>query len=207
MRIVLPMRGNYVLKIIFATTNEGKLLEARRVLTPLGYEVIGKPVRIVEPDEGTVEEIAMNKLEQALEQLQGNSVIMVDDAGIFFHAYPQFPGVLTKRIFERIGYRGIRKLLIDEPRSAWFEGTIAVYWHGEKKIFSGTTLGKVAEYITDDLIPEPGFPYDPIFIPEGETNVLSQLPIEKRLFYSYRRKALEKMAEWVRSIEKTVNKK
>lgn len=181
----------------FATTNESKLNEARQVLEPLGYEVLGIEVSYIEPDEGTVQDIAMKKLEQVLRAHPEIERVMVDDAGIYFQAYPLFPGVLTKRIFQRIGYHGIEKLLVGENRSAQFEGAIALYWHGQKQVFSGVTKGKIREEIPIDLIPDPGFPYDPLFIPEGESEVLADMELERRLYYSYRRQALDKMADWV----------
>lgn len=185
------------MKIFFATTNESKLNEARQVLEPLGYEVLGLEVSYIEPDEGTVQEISMQKLEQVLKAHPELQRVMVDDAGIFFQAYPLFPGVLAKRVFQRIGYRGIAKLLAGEDRSAQFEGAIALYWHGQKQIFSGVTKGKIREGIPSDLVPDLGFPYDLLFIPKGENQVLGEMELERRLFYSYRRQAIDKMATWI----------
>lgn len=186
------------MKILFATKNEGKLGEASRILGPLGIEVVPLPVELSEPDAGTIEEVARMKLNQVMEQ--GMNRVMVDDAGIYFAAYPQFPGVLTKRIFHRIGYRGIAKLLVGESREAWFEGTVAICWDGQIRTFSGVTRGRIIESLSEEMIPEPGFPFDPIFVPEGDHRVLKEMPVEERLRYSYRRKALEKMAEWMRMV-------
>lgn len=190
------MEGN-ILKILFATKNEGKLAEANWVLAPLGMEVEGLDIHLSEPDAGTVEEVALIKLQQVMDR--GYDDVMVDDAGIFFAAYPQFPGVLTKRIFDRIGYRGIHKLLLEESREAWFAGTVAICWGGEVRTFSGMTRGRMIENITESIQAEPGFPFDPIFVPDGGTRVLKEMPVIERLSYSYRRKALEKMASWLKS--------
>ncbi|SEN47960.1 non-canonical purine NTP pyrophosphatase [Lihuaxuella thermophila] len=186
------------MKIFFATQNEGKLWEAGRILGPLGIEVVPVPVELSEPDAGTMEEVARIKLKQVMER--GMTRVMVDDAGIYFAAYPQFPGVLTKRVFHRIGYRGVAKLLAGESREAWFEGTVAVCWDGQIRTFSGVTRGRIIESISEKIRPEPGFPFDPIFVPEGEHRALNEMPVEDRLRYSYRRKALEKMAEWMRMV-------
>ncbi|SFI63497.1 non-canonical purine NTP pyrophosphatase [Thermoflavimicrobium dichotomicum] len=183
------------MKILFATSNQGKLSEAKAVLEPLGLEVVPFPLSLIETDAGTVKEVALQKIKQAMEQ--GYDQVMVDDAGIYFAAYHQFPGVLTKRIFNGIGYRGIAKLLAGENREAWFEGTVAVCWKGQVQTFSGITKGHIIDPLTEDIQPVPGFPFDSVFIPEGEHHVLKDLPMEKRLFYSYRRKALEKMAHWL----------
>ncbi|WP_168188739.1 non-canonical purine NTP pyrophosphatase [Thermoflavimicrobium daqui] len=188
------------MKLLFATSNPGKLNEAIQVLEPFGIEVVECSLELVEPDVNTVREVAAQKLKQAIDQ--GYDQVMVDDTGIYFAAYQQFPGVLTKRIFHGIGYRGIAKLLEGEDRTAWFEGAIAICWNGQVQLFTGMTNGRIIDQIGEDIKPEPGFPYDPIFIPEGEMEVLQNLPREKRLFYSYRRIALEKMVKWLSLQEK-----
>jgi XTP/dITP diphosphohydrolase len=186
------------MKILFATQNEGKLTEANQVLAPFGIEVVSVNIPLMEPDAGTVAEVARVKLKQVMER--GYDRIMVDDAGIYFAAYPQFPGVLTKRVYERIGYRGIEKLLQGESREAWFEGAVAVCWNGLVKTFTGITHGKIVDKMSDAIVPETGFPFDPIFIPDGDTRVLKEMPVEERMRYSYRRKALTKMADWLRKV-------
>ncbi|TCS95693.1 non-canonical purine NTP pyrophosphatase [Hazenella coriacea] len=184
------------MNIYFATQNQGKIEEANQVLAPLGYEVVGVQVPMVEPDTGTVEEIARTKLQQAMKH--GYERIMVDDAGIYFTAYPQFPGVLSKRIFHRLGYRGLEKLLKDESREAWFEGAVSVYWDGHIQTFMGRTYGHLIEPLTSIQDENHSFPYDPAFIPQGDTRVLQQMSLEEKLVYSYRRRALEKMAKWLK---------
>ncbi|MBA4603224.1 non-canonical purine NTP pyrophosphatase [Thermoactinomyces mirandus] len=184
------------MKLIFATQNKEKVAEAKKILAPHGIEVFCHQVSFIEPDCGTVEETARAKLEQVKER--GLDYVMVDDAGIYFAAYPDFPGVLSKRIYQRIGYKGIRKLLVKEPREACFKGAVGVCWNGEMKIFCGETKGRIIEEIDENECSFSGFPYDPIFVPEGEVKVLSQLSEEESQVYSYRRKALDRMAEWLK---------
>jgi XTP/dITP diphosphohydrolase len=186
------------LKILFATQNEAKLKEAIDVLAPMGIEVESLPIVLHEPDVGTMAEVAEIKLKQVLEQ--GYDTVMVDDAGIFFAAFDSFPGVLTKRVFDRIGYKGIRKLLEGEVRDAWFEGAVAVACKGQTAIFTAKTHGRICDQIDDEMIPNRAIPFDRIFIPDGDTRVLHDVPLEERLRYSYRRKAMEKMAEWLKKL-------
>ncbi|MDN4594358.1 non-canonical purine NTP pyrophosphatase [Polycladomyces subterraneus] len=183
------------MKLQFATQNEGKLAEAKRVLSRFGIEVIGLPVDLWEPSSGEIETVTLEKLRQI--RRMGYDRVMVDDAGIFFAAYDHFPGVLTKRVFDRIGYRGVRKLLEGEDRTAWFEGCIAVSWDGETGVFAARTSGRILDPIPDDIRPEPGLPFNPIFIPDGETRVLGAMTPEEQMKYSYRCRALEQMAEWL----------
>lgn len=187
--------GHQKLKLYFVTQNEGKLLEARQYLCPLGIEVEGVSIPFIEPGEGTVKEISRIKLKQAMQA--GFDHVMVDDAGIFLEAYPTFPGVLSKRIFNQIGYRGIRKLLDGESRKAWFEGAISISWNGKTKTFLGITRGQIIKDFPDHLQEDSKFPFDPIFIPEGADRVMEEMPVDERLSYSYRKKALEKLAAWL----------
>ncbi|TCS84188.1 non-canonical purine NTP pyrophosphatase [Tepidibacillus fermentans] len=188
------------MKLIFVTTNPEKLAEAQLALAPFGHQVEGKSFPFIEPTEGTLEEIARYKLEQIKEDEE--IPIFVDDSGIFFESYPQFPGILTKRIFQLIGYKGIDKLLSGESRKAYFRGVIAVKWKGKIDVFHGITSGRIISEIPYNLPKDLRFPFDPIFIPDGDTQVLGNMSLEQRVYYSYRRKALEKMGHWLYSYQK-----
>lgn len=183
------------MRLFFVTQNKAKVAEARGILAPYGIEVEQRMVSFVEPDAGTVEETARAKLKQV--RKKGLDQFMVDDAGIYFAAYTDFPGILSKRIYERIGYKGIHKLLQGEKREAWFRGAVGICFNGAMKIFSGETRGHIIETIDKSKSTLSDFPYDPIFIPEGESRVLSQLSEEEWKIYSYRRKALVRLAEWL----------
>lgn len=183
-------------RFIFATSNEGKIREASIVLSAYGIQIQPIPFSFREPITGSISDVAWDKLYQVLEIEHQN--VLVEDSGIFFEAYHQFPGVLSKRVFEGIGYEGIDRLLADQSRKAWFEGAVAVSWQGEVKVFTAKMNGHIIPLSEQTTItPEPGLPFDPIFVPEGETQVLRQLPMEKRLKYSYRKKALVKMVHWI----------
>lgn len=182
-------------QLIFVTSNEGKRQEAKKVLAPYGLELECVPFQFAEPTSGTISEVALQKLQQVIRP--GWKQVFVEDSGIFFAAYRDFPGVLSKRVFLGIGYHGIEKLLAGERREAWFQGTVALYWHGEIRTFSGITEGKIV-HPPEPPTPEAGFPFDPIFVPTGEEKVMQKLSQEQRLNYSYRARALQKMANWIK---------
>lgn len=181
-------------QLIFVTSNEGKMREAKKVLTPYGLELECVPFQFTEPTSGTISEVALQKLQQVIRPDRKH--VFVEDSGIFFTAYPGFPGVLSKRVFLGIGYHGIQKLLEGERKEAWFQGTVALYWDGEIRTFSGITEGRIV-HPPEIPTPEAGFPFDPIFIPTGEKQVMQKLSQEQRLKHSYRACALQKMADWI----------
>jgi len=183
------------MKLIFATTNPEKLTEAQVVLEPFGFQVVGKSFNFNEPSEGTMEYIAKTKLSQINTDV--DLPVFVDDSGIFFEAFPNFPGILTRRIFNMIGYKGIDKLLKNETRNAFFQGVIAIKYNDVIKIFHGETYGTIIDPIQHNLTTDLRFPFDPIFIPKGSDKVLAEYSLKDRVHYSYRRLALEQLGNWL----------
>lgn len=185
------------MKIYFVTTNPEKLNEAKLVLNESGYEVEGIEFDFTEPTDGDIESIAKSKLLQITSKLGSKKPIIVDDSGIFFEAYNDFPGILTRRIFDKIGYRGVKNLLQNENRNAYFYGVIAFMWNDEIKLFNGKTHGSISENININLTEGLRFPFDPIFIPVGENITFLEMTIEEKLKYSYRKKALDQLCKWL----------
>jgi non-canonical purine NTP pyrophosphatase (RdgB/HAM1 family) len=186
------------MRLLFVTTNTEKLKEARLALAPYGHQVESIDYDFIEPANGAIESIAKEKLSQLGPYVTAEMPVIVDDSGLYLVAYEGFPGILTKRIFQQIGYKGIKKLLVDEDRRAYFHGVIAFMWKGEVKTFHGTMHGKIIDEIPFDLPEELQYPFDPIFIPEGSKSTMSQLSTEEKLCYSYRRKALDQLGAWLK---------
>lgn len=185
------------MKLIFATTNIEKVKEAKLALAPYGYDVEPVAIDFNEPINGDMENIAKIKLMQIKNNLELDAPVFVDDSGIYFEGYNDFPGILSKRVFNMIGYKGIKKLLVDENRKAHFHGVIAFIWDNQVKVFHGMTYGSIIREIPDNLPDNLKFPFDPIFIPEGGTKTFSLMDIEEKLEYSYRRKALDGLGQWL----------
>lgn len=196
---VSKKEGTDSVKLTFVTSNQKKWQEAKEILAPYGIEVVAKHLTLREGEFGRVEEVARDKLEQVMIE---NRDVMVDDTGIYFDAYPDFPGVLSKRLYQMIGYKGIDRLLRGESRKAWFEGAIAVSFRGQIQVFIGRTEGEIDHFDPERLPfdPQRSFPYDPIFIPKGEKEVLEKLDDHRKLELSYRRKALLQMVEWIQEV-------
>ena len=122
--------------------------------------------------------------------------LIVDDTGVYFDAYSNFPGVFTKFIIKLLGFEGIFKLLEGKSRRAYFKCTIA-YIDGnlhKPLFFEGICEGKIAKKASKS--PDSNFEFNRIFIPKGENKTFSEMTIDERKKYSHRVKALKKFLEW-----------
>ena len=155
---------------------------------------IGKKIRLYEPMEMDGERILIDKAKYAFNKIK--RPLIVDDAGIYFEAYPNFPVVFTKFIIKLLDFDGIFKLLNDKNRRAYFKCTIAfIDTNSNKpKLFEGICKGKIAEKISGTF--NPNFEFSSIFIPEGENRTFSEMSIEKRKKSSHRARALGKFLKW-----------
>jgi XTP/dITP diphosphohydrolase len=189
-------------RIIFATTNEGKMKEIRLILSDLEYEVVsmkeaGIDTDIVE-DGLTFEENAMIKA-RTIMQITGE-IVLADDSGIEIDAMDKAPGIYSARFLgENTSYDiknnyilGQLKEAEGDDRSARFVCAIACAFPDGEII---TTRGTIEGYIGHEIAGDNGFGYDPIFwVPEYQCTS-AQLTTEIKNKISHRGKALEAMKE------------
>lgn len=182
-------------KITFVTSNKGKLLEAEKLLSPLGFEVSQLEISYPEIQASNLEEVASFGLEWILKEKMIKETIMLEDAGLFIHSLNNFPGVFSADVFKSIGLEGILRLMEDEEdRSAHFESCIAYGEEGSQPmIFKGKVDGEIAHEIKG----EHGFGYDPIFVPKGEKRTFGEMRVEEKNKHSHRGKSLKKLAEFL----------
>jgi XTP/dITP diphosphohydrolase len=182
-------------KILFVTSNLGKLEEAQKLLLPLSFQVEQHNIPYPEIQGPTLEEVASFGIKWILREHEIDGALMLEDAGLFVHALSDFPGVYSKYVFTTIGFEGILKLLKGkEDRSAHFESVIAYCQsNGEPMVFKGKVEGNIA----DESKGEQGFGYDPIFIPQGEQRTFAEMETEEKNQHSHRAHALAKVVEFL----------
>ena len=127
--------------------------------------------------------------------------VALEDTGLFFEAYPDFPGAMPKFIFEKIGYDGIMRLLKDKNRNAYFK-TVAAYCEPghEPILFEGVMRGKITERVYNE--DKDAMSYDRIFIPEGYDVTISDMEMETKNSFSQRAQAFKKLARFLNDKEK-----
>ena len=162
----------------FLTGNQGKLVEAERHLSQIGYSVnqlIVDSELIYEPQADDLITVTKSKINQALnvipEDFNDGDMILVEDAGLFVDALHGFPGVYSSFVHSTIGNAGILRLLSHlnsaDPvssanlRSAHFKAVAALWKNGEIILGEGICPG----HISLEAMEGSGFGYDPIFIP------------------------------------------
>ena len=193
-------------KIIFATSNEGKMKEVRSILEDLGMEVLsmkeaGIQADVIE-DGTTFEENAIIKATE-IQKICGE-IVLADDSGLEVDYLNKEPGIYSARYMgEDTSYRIKNQSLIDrlegvedEKRTARFVCAIAAAFPGGiVEVTRGTIEGRIGY----EEKGENGFGYDPIFyVPEYDCTT-AELSPEQKNEVSHRGKALRLMKEIIRA--------
>ncbi len=182
-------------RVYFATTNPHKVRQARAVLGKWGVEVRWLRRSYDESSDDSIYEIARKAVASLAEKEK--KPVVVEDTGVFFKAYKNFPGAFPKFVFNSIGYEGIFRLLRGKSKEAEFVSAVGYCEPGKKAIlFTGTMRGRVqlkAVFRNKDVLP-----YERIFIPEGKREVLASLSQQEKLALLHRAKAFEKLGRHLR---------
>ncbi len=183
------------MKLVVATNNSHKLEEFKRILEPLGIQILSqKEAGIhIQPEENglTFAENAWIKA-KAIFKATGLPTV-ADDSGLCVDALGGRPGVYSARYHgEDTLYPEKMQALLDElkdvedsRRTAQFVCAIACAWDAETKI---ETLGVCQGKIGYQPLGSGGFGYDPIFMVNGKS--YSQLTGEEKDAISHRGLAL-----------------
>lgn len=189
-------------KIIFATTNEGKMKEIRMIMANPKVELLSlKDVGIkadIEENGTTFEENAIIKA-KAICKMTGE-MVLADDSGLEVDYMDKAPGVYSARYLgEDTPYSVKNQAILDnlkdaagEERSARFVCVIAAAFPDGRVI---TTRGTVEGMIGFEERGTNGFGYDPLlYVPEyGMTTGEMEPELKNKI--SHRGKALERMKE------------
>lgn len=189
-------------RMIFATTNEGKMKEIRMILADLGMEILSlKDLNInvdIEENGKTFEENAIIKA-KAISELTGE-MVLADDSGLEVDYMDKAPGVYSARYLgEDTPYSVKNQTIIDnlkdakgEERSARFVCAIAAAFPDGRVL---TTQATIEGYIGFEERGTNGFGYDPLlYVPEYDMTT-GQMEPEMKNKISHRGKALELMKE------------
>ena len=174
------------MRILFATGNENKIVEAREVLEPLGHTVEGLVINGKKPNFDEPKELGLE-----------GSVILVEDSGIFLDAFPEWPGAQSSDVEKEIGLEGIIDRVNESGNSGAEYRAVAILSDGNQVWKSqGICRGKISDYPRGSN----GFGYDPIFIPEeGGGGTFGELGKEIKNQISHRKKVMQGLSNLLKS--------
>jgi len=190
-------------KLVFATNNPHKLEEIRAILGSkleiLSLADIGCDADIPETAE-TLEGNALIKAHYVYDNYKLDC--FADDTGLEVDALHGLPGVHTARYAypdrhdpEANMVKLLEALRENNDRNARFRTVIALIEKGKEHLFEGVVEGVIAREKSGTQ----GFGYDPVFIPEGNSNTFAELGEDIKNTISHRARAVQKLAEYLAS--------
>lgn len=192
-------------EIVFASHNEGKIKEIKKLLAPYGIKVksaLDMDLPDVEETGKTFEENSLLKSRTIAKLV--NMPCLADDSGLCVDALDGAPGVYSARYAPNRDFdKGMEKLLAEmekspnKSRNAHFSCVISLAWpDGQYKVFAGQVDGKIAFH----KMGAGGFGYDPLFVPEGFTSSFAQMSQEEKNKISHRGRAVEKLKDFLNNL-------
>lgn len=186
-------------QIYYATGNKDKYLLSKKYLEQVleNVEILHLAIDLPEEQTLDIQKIARDKAKAAWEYIK--QPVLVDDGGVYFDAYENFPGSMTKFVYYALKPKGLLKLLDENNNIS--RKLYLVYYDGPgiEEIFLGEQRGKLIE--PPKPIPaDTTVPYNYFFVPEGENIPQAYLPEQKQTPQNYFRfAALEKFCDWFKS--------
>jgi XTP/dITP diphosphohydrolase len=197
------------MKLLVATTNQGKLRELRQLLGPLAVDVVGLEQfdnpPIVAEDGAT---FTANAMKKALTLARFSELpTLADDSGLCVDVLNGAPGVYSARYAGEQGddnannARLVRELhqIPLNKRKAHFHCCIALAWPDGR---CTTVEGQVDGLIIDQERGTNGFGYDPLFLVPEYGKTMAELPAEIKNRISHRGRALHQLLPLIEKIVK-----
>jgi len=185
-------------RLVVASHNAGKVREIRELLAPLGIEALSAAdLHLAEPEE-TESSFAGNARLKAEAAARASGLpALSDDSGLAVEALDGAPGIHSARwagpdkdfalamrnVEERLQAKGAT---CAEKRRAHFVCALCLAWPaGEAEVFEGRIDGT--------LVWPPrgthGFGYDPVFLPNGESETFGEMQPQRKYAMSHRARA------------------
>ncbi|WP_374030756.1 RdgB/HAM1 family non-canonical purine NTP pyrophosphatase [Bdellovibrio bacteriovorus] len=192
------------MELWIATGNKGKLAEYKQLLRELpDLKVFSQgdiPSFTPRPEDGkTFEDNARIKA-KTLRAVKNNVWVLGEDAGLVVEGLNGLPGIHSARYAgpkasDSENVSKLLKMITLKPmpnKNAKFVCTTVVYTPtGEEWVFNGEMKGTIAQKPAGLH----GFGYDPVFIPEGQTQTLAELGTGYKSLLSHRAMALKAFLE------------
>ena len=195
------------MRLVIATSNEGKVAEFRDALAELEVEVISaKEVGVTQFPEETGQSYEENaRLKAEYIALRTHSLALGDDSGLEVDALDGRPGLYSARFGgdlspdERVNYllEQIRGVPTGERGARFVCNLVVASPGGDINSFEGICEGEILEAPRG----ESGFGYDPVFYSHDLSKSFAEATREAKRRVSHRGRAVAKVLEWARGEE------
>ena len=186
--------------LIFATNNQNKIEEVRKILNDqfslISLKESGIDIDIPEPHD-TLEENALEKSFTIFRLTKQDC--FSEDTGLEVFALNGAPGVKSAR------YAGdnansetnidklLKNMLTADNRKARFRTVISLIMNGVEHQFEGICEGVILKARCGGS----GFGYDSVFMPNGSDKSFAEMNIDEKNIYSHRKKATKKLINFL----------
>lgn len=188
------------MKVLFASSNEHKLLELKKLFegSSFGFILADEKLDVVE-DGDTYFENSLLKAKAYYEKYK--MPVVSDDSGLTIEAFPNLLGIHSARFAPELKEQALKndkllEILQDEKNRRAFFTAVLCFYFGEDEIFffEGILKGEIAKTSSGNK----GFGYDPIFIGEGRDKSLAD-DFEWKNLNSHRAKAAQMALEFFKT--------
>lgn len=191
-------------EIVFATNNQHKLSELRRIVGERFHILSLSDIGCHDDIPETADTLVGNALQKAryVKEHYGYDCF-ADDTGLMVDALNGAPGVYSAR-YAGPGHDSVAnmRLLLDNmkgvtERSARFVTVIALILNGRELTFEGRVEGEILTAPQGDG----GFGYDPVFRPKGGELSFAMMSADAKNAISHRGRATAALMEYLDSID------
>lgn len=183
-------------KITFVTTNVKKVQEVNALLRKYNVLAVQECIDYPEDKEHSVDEVCKKASMELSTEL--NKELIVEDTGLFFKAYDNFPGPMPKFLYNGVGFEGIFRLLEGVSREAYFRSVFGYCQPGQAPvIFSAEVHGVITKEVLGSESHGKFMPYDRIFIPDGMKKVIAEMTVEEKNNISQRGKLTHQLGKFL----------
>lgn len=189
-----------VKKIIFVTSNDGKVSTARQFLK--GVELVKHNADFIEPRSDDIKEISYQKVLQAHKMV--SLPCIAEDSGFFVNSLNGFPGSYVNHVLGTIGISGLLKLMEGaSDRTCFFRSCLAYYDGENLRYFESESHGRLSEKIHDKNANRQWSELWKIFIPDDFDITFSEFTdADFEIYYrSKKPSSIQQFAEWYESFD------
>ncbi len=178
--------------IYFVTSNKNKFREAKAIIPELEQMVRD----LDEIQELDPKKIIEHKINEVFKYYPEKRNLVVEDTSLCMDCINGLPGPLIKWHLQILGNQGLYQLALDKGEFGAEAKTMIGYAKSRDEVyfFEGSVRGQIVEPTV-----ETDFGWDPIFLPNGHRQTFAEMSKEMKNQISHRKKAFEKLKEFLDS--------